>query len=103
MEPIALESTAEGVVVPVQAQPGARRSGIVGMHAGRLKVAVTQVAERGKANAALCEALADALGLKRSQVTLVSGPTNPQKRFRVTGITPEELRERIAAALSPLG
>ena len=31
MEPIALESTAEGVVVPVQAQPGARRSGIVGM------------------------------------------------------------------------
>jgi len=95
MEPIDWESTPEGVILPVQAQPGARRNGIVGVHAGRLKVAVTQVAERGKANAALCEALADALKVKRSQVKLLSGPTSSQKRFLVTGISLDE----VAAAL----
>jgi uncharacterized protein len=94
------EPTDGGVLLAVQAQPGARRSGIVGVHAGRLKVAVTQVAEKGKANAAVIEALADGLGVKRSQVRLASGPTNPQKRFLVMGVTVEEMRERIAAALS---
>jgi uncharacterized protein len=98
--PIPLEPTNGGVLLPVQAQPGARRNGIVGMYHGRLKVAVTQVAEKGKANAALVAALADGLGMKRSQVRLVSGPTNPQKRFLIAGVTVEELRERIAAALS---
>ena len=94
------EPTDGGVIVAVQAQPGARKNGIVGVHAGRLKVAVTQVAEKGKANAAVIEAFADGLGLKRSQVRLVSGPTNPQKRVLVSGVTVEELRERIAAVLA---
>jgi uncharacterized protein len=93
------EPTAGGVLLAVQAQPGARRSGIVGVHAGRLKVAVTQVAEKGKANTAILESLADGLGLKRSQVRLASGPTNPQKRVLVSGVTVEDVRERIAAAL----
>lgn len=94
------EPTDGGVLLAVQAQPGARRNGIVGVHQGRLKVAVTQVAEKGKANAAVSEALADGLGVKRSQVQLVSGPTNPQKRFLIADVTVDELQERIAAALS---
>jgi uncharacterized protein (TIGR00251 family) len=92
---VELEQTAKGVVVPVQAQPGARRQGVVGVHAGRLKLAVTQVAERGKANAALCELLAEALGVKRSQVTLLSGATGSQKRFLVAGMTTHEFTERL--------
>jgi len=100
LERIDCEQTAVGVIVPVQAQPGARRNGIVGVHAGRLKVAVTQVAERGKANTALCEALAEGLGVKRSQVTLVSGPTNPQKRFLIAGATVAQVAERVVAALN---
>jgi uncharacterized protein (TIGR00251 family) len=99
LEQIAWEQTAAGVIVPVQAQPGARRNGIAGVHAGRLKVAVTQVAERGKANAALCAALADALDVKRSQVTLLSGETNPQKRFFITGVTIADVAARVEAAL----
>ena len=97
---IAWEQTDEGVILPVHAQPGARRNGVVGVHNGRLKVAVTQVAEHGKANAAICETLGKALGLKRSQVTLISGPTNPQKRFLITGVTIAELGRRVDAAMS---
>ena len=50
---IALESHAEGVLLPVRAQPGSRRNEIRGQQEGQLKVSVTQIAEKGKANKAL--------------------------------------------------
>ena len=47
---IALEPHAAGTILPVRAQPGARRNEIRGEQDGMLKVSVTQVAEKGKAN-----------------------------------------------------
>jgi uncharacterized protein YggU (UPF0235/DUF167 family) len=96
---IELSDHPEGVILPVKAQPGARAAGIRGEHGGALKVSVTQVAEKGKANVALALALADGLGLKRSQIELIAGETLPRKRFLIRGITQAELCERIAAAL----
>ena len=43
---------ADGTQLGIKALPGSRRNGITGVHDGLLKVAVTQVAEKGKANAA---------------------------------------------------
>ncbi|MEX2026439.1 MAG: DUF167 domain-containing protein [Pirellulaceae bacterium] len=96
---IALADHAQGVVLPVKAQPGARQNGIRGEHDGMLKVSVTQVAEKGKANQALLAAVAKGLGLARSQVELIAGELAPQKRFLIRGISREELSQRIAAAL----
>jgi uncharacterized protein (TIGR00251 family) len=96
---IDLQATAHGVVLPVQAQPGARQNAITGEHAGRLRVAVTQAPEKGKANKALIEVLAAALDLKKSQIALVTGETSSQKKFLVSGIALEELASRIAARL----
>lgn len=89
-----------GVILPVKAQPGARATAIRGEHGGALKVSVTQAAEKGKANAALIDALADGLGLKRAQIELISGETQPRKRFLIRGISQSELAERIAAAIA---
>lgn len=97
---IELSDHPEGVLVPVRAQPGARGIGIRGEHAGMLKLAVTQVAEKGKANTALADALAKGLGLKRSQVELESGETQREKKFLIRGIGRDELAQRIAAALA---
>ena len=96
---IELRVHADGVLLPVRAQPGAGANGIRGEHAGALKVAVTQVAEKGKANQAIVETIAEGLGLKRSQIELQSGETQRQKTFLVRDISQEELAERIAAAL----
>jgi uncharacterized protein (TIGR00251 family) len=96
---IELADHPEGVLLPVRAQPGASKSGIRGEQNGALKVAVTQAAEKGKANQALVEALAKGLGLKRSQIELISGDTARQKQFLIRGVTRGELAERIAAAL----
>jgi len=90
----------DGIVFSVHAQAHARRSAIVGVHQGALKVSVTAPAERGKANAAILALLADRLGLRRAQLELVSGATARDKRICVRGISRSDLQQRIANALS---
>jgi uncharacterized protein (TIGR00251 family) len=90
---------AEGCVLPVRAQPGARKVGVLGEQGGALKVAVTAPPVEGKANKALAEVLREALGLKRSQVELLGGETGRDKRFLIRGLTATELRARLTALL----
>lgn len=81
--------------MPVRAYPGSRRDELRGEHDGALKVAVTQAPEKGKANKAIGEVLAKALQLRRSQIELLSGDTQSQKRFLIRGVTAEELLRRL--------
>ena len=90
---------AEGCVLPVRAQPGARRVGVQGEQGGALKVAVSAPPQDGRANEALAEVLRAALGLKRSQLELVSGLTSRDKRFLIRGLSRVELEKRVAALL----
>jgi len=46
-----------------------------------LRVAVSAAPEKDKANAAIRDVLADALGCKPSQVALLSGKTSREKLF----------------------
>jgi uncharacterized protein len=96
---VSLADHPEGVLLPVRAQPGAGANGLRGEQNGALKVAVTQVAEKGKANQAVIEVLAKGLGLKRSQIELVSGPAQREKTLLIRGITRADLAARIAAAV----
>jgi uncharacterized protein (TIGR00251 family) len=96
---ITLTAHADGCVLPVRAQPGARKAGVLGEQAGALKVAVTAPPEQGRANKALAEALRDALGVKRSQVELIAGETARDKRFLIRGLSPAELQARLAVLL----
>ncbi len=95
-----LSAHPEGVVLLVRAQPGARENAIRGVQNGALKVAVTQVAEKGKANKAIVELLCRSLALKRSQVELLAGDTAAQKRFLVRGVSLQELGARIGRVVS---
>lgn len=96
---ITLEEHLQGIIIPVKAHPGARRNGLAGEHAGALKVQVTQAPERGKATDAVLKTIADTLRLKRSQVSLLSGATSPQKRVLVTGVSLADLAERMRSVL----
>ena len=99
---IELSAHANGTIVPVLAQPGARRSAILGERAGSLRVAVTAAPEKGKANAAIAALLAEGLGCRSSRIGLISGETSRQKRFLIEGLTTDELREKLAAVLTGL-
>src|ERR1700687_954313 len=97
---IQLSDCAEGVVLPVRAQPRARKPGIAGEQGGALKVAVAAPPEEGKANRALVEALAEALGIRRAQVELLAGSTSRDKKFLIRGLTRGEIEQRLAVLLS---
>jgi uncharacterized protein (TIGR00251 family) len=79
------------LLLSVHAQPGAGRSQVVGRHGDALKVRVAAPPTQNRANDALAELLADAFGVKKAAVELVSGATSRQKRFRVKGVDPEEV------------
>lgn len=95
-----LTQTDAGILLPVHAQPGARRNALVGTHDGRLKVSVTTAPEQGKANKHLTQVLAAELGLKRSSLSLQSGEHSSRKVFLVQTVTVAELRQRIETALA---
>ncbi len=92
---IELSAHPRGTVLPVRARPGSRKDAIVGEHAGCLRVAVSAAPERGKANTAIMEVLADALGIKPSQIDLLSGETSREKRFLIVGISADDVRLRL--------
>ena len=96
---IAIEPHPDGVVLPVRAQPGSKKSELRGEQDGAIKVAVTQIAEKGKANKALVACLSKQLGLRKSQLELISGESSPQKRFLVRDVSVEQLRAAIDAVL----
>jgi uncharacterized protein (TIGR00251 family) len=96
---IKLTEHAEGVILPVRAQAGGSKNSIRGEQNGMLKVSVTQIAEKGKANKSLAETIAKGLGLKKSQVELIAGEAQPQKKFLIRDIAHADLQKRLAEAL----
>ncbi|MGH8823205.1 MAG: DUF167 domain-containing protein [Jiangellaceae bacterium] len=71
--------------VTVRVRPGASRTRVGGEHAGALVIAVTAPAVDGRATEAALRALADALGLRRRHVALVSGANSRTKVVEVSG------------------
>jgi uncharacterized protein (TIGR00251 family) len=94
---IAIIEKAEGCILPVRAQPGARKNVVVGEHGGALKIAVTAPPQNGRANTALIEVLFKTLKLKRSQVQLAGGETSRDKRFLILGLTKEALERQVSS------
>ena len=94
-----LEEKEGALFLDVKAAPGSGRNAVVGVHGGRLKVAVTAQPEKGKANEAIVRVLARQFGLRRSQVSVSSGETSRDKWIRLEGISPKRLREILREAL----
>jgi uncharacterized protein len=93
---IELSGSGNGVLLGVQVSPGASRSRVLGEHGGRLKLSVAAAPERGKANEAVVELLAEELGVRKSQIAVVRGETSKQKTVLIGGVTVEEIRERVS-------
>jgi uncharacterized protein len=87
------------VVLSVHVQPGAGRTGPAGRHGEALKLRVAAPAERGRANDAVAELVAVLFGLKRRQVTIVSGHAARSKRVRLDGLDEAAFRDRLDSLL----
>lgn len=75
-----------GIEFAVKIVPGARSNEIVGWENNVLKIRISVVPERGKANDALRKLLAKACGVRMSQVEILSGQTSRNKRIFISDI-----------------
>jgi hypothetical protein len=86
-----LRAVPAGVILAVRAQPGAKKTGIVGVYgegdAAQLKIQVHAPPIEGRANSALIEFLAKSFSLPRKSVELVSGELSRSKVFLLRGVT----------------
>jgi uncharacterized protein len=71
----------------VRVQPRASRSEIVGVHGDAMKIRLSAPPVDGAANEALVELIADALGVGRRAVRIVSGESSRSKVVEVEGVT----------------
>jgi len=85
----------------VKVQARSRRPSIGGLAPGgaALRVAVAEPPEDGRANRAVCAAVADALGLPGSAVALRRGAASTAKTLRIAG-DPALLSDRLERLLA---
>jgi uncharacterized protein (TIGR00251 family) len=84
--------------IAVVVSPGAKRSEVVGRRGDAWKLRVAAPPERGRANAAVCALLAEALGVPTSSVRVVAGTTSRRKLVEVDGLDAAEADRRLGAS-----
>ena len=75
--------------------PRGSKNEILGWRDDVLCVKITAPPVEGAANAAVSKLIADALGVRKSQVELVAGEKSREKTIRVRGLSQEEVRSRV--------
>lgn len=79
------DAAARRLTLTLHAQPGARKSEIVGLHGDALKVRIAAPAVDNRANAALIEFLSETLGVPKSAINIRHGVTGRRKVVEITG------------------
>ncbi len=90
-----IESDGNGCHFMIKVTAGAKRNHAGGNYQGALKISVTQIAEKGKANKEVLKLLTKAIRVKKSQLLLRSGETARLKKFYCSQISAEELRKKL--------
>ena len=81
--------------IVVTVSPGATRSELAGRHGDSWKARIAAPPERGRANEALLDLLAEALGLPRSRLALVGSRSARRKIVEVEGLDLDEIERRL--------
>ena len=82
---LTVQKADNGVIFKIKVQPGAVKNEIVGVQGDALKVKINAPPVKGKANKALIDFLASKLGVKKSEVEIMSGHTSKIKKIKVVG------------------
>jgi uncharacterized protein YggU (UPF0235/DUF167 family) len=90
-------------MLSVHVSARSRRNAVTGVRNGALRVEVTQVPEKGKANAAVISLLSRVLDLPKSAFLLTSGETSRNKRFLIAADHVEQLRRMLRQFLTEDG
>lgn len=75
--------------------PRGSRNEIIGRRGDALCVKITAPPVEGAANEAIVKFIADALGVRKNKVEIVSGGKSREKTLRITGLSDTDIRARI--------
>jgi uncharacterized protein (TIGR00251 family) len=92
MEQLKISVQGERVIVEVHVVPRAAKSAVIGLHDGRLKVALRAPPVDGAANQELIGFFVGALGVPRRAVELLRGEKSRQKTLAIAGVSAEQVR-----------
>ena len=92
---IPILESAGGVTFAVKVHPRARKNAITGELGDALKVSLTAPPIEGKANEACIEFFANLLKVPRASVTIAAGQSSRHKVIRVSGLTAQQVRDRL--------
>jgi uncharacterized protein YggU (UPF0235/DUF167 family) len=95
-----------GLEIRLRVTPRSSADQVAGLHSAAdgqvsLMVKVRALPDKGAANAAVIETLADALGIAKSRIALIAGSTGRNKMVRVQGDV-RELEKSVAGLLGRL-
>lgn len=91
----AIQESPSGVIFTAKVVPGSSRTAIAGVLGDMIKVRVAAAPEKGKANQCLVTFLADQLGVRKNDIAIISGQTQPVKQVEVEGISAAVLLEKL--------
>jgi|SRR6516164_3359494 uncharacterized protein (TIGR00251 family) len=99
-----LREVTGGVTLAVRAQPGAKKTAIVGVYgegdSAQLKIAVQAPPIEGRANEALIAFLAEMFDLPKKSVELIGGELSRSKVFLLQGIRLAKIEAALSSKLS---
>ncbi len=89
-----------GVTLALRAQPGAKKTAIVGVYgegdAAQLKIAVQAPPVKGRANEALIAFLAETFAIPQKSIELMSGELSRSKVFLLRGISLKQAQLKLS-------
>ncbi len=85
------------MILRVKVHPGAGRDRVVGWLGDVLKVSVSAPPEKGKANQAVVELLAQVLSIPKRSIRVVSGSTSREKSIEILGLEEPDLKKRVTS------
>lgn len=85
-------AVAGGARIRVQVTPNAKKTEILGVQDGALKIKLQAQPVEGKANEALVRFLSGRLDVPRKAVTLMHGAASRQKSLTIAGLEPEAVK-----------
>ena len=84
-------------VITLYIQPGAKQSGVVGLHDGLPKIAIKARPIDGEANEALITFLAELGGVPKRSIEILSGQTSRTKRLEVDQLVVSALEKALSS------
>ena len=93
--PKSIQKKENKIVLLVHAKPGSKKEGVCLIDDECIEIAVHAQAQNNKANFAIIEYLSDILNLSKNSIQFESGATNRDKQISVTGISANEILEKL--------